>query len=963
MRNIKRLSAYIVFGVFGLILLLVGSSFINFRSMRFGNIFQKVGEAAPEMLDKAKTEVKFNLEPGITVSNAITASPKQLESVPASKATGPLRVSQVNPRYFTDDSGKAIYLTGSHTWSNLQDNGGSNPPPVFDYTAYLDFLVQNNHNFFRLWSWEQSRWTLETQDDNYWFYPLPYQRTGPGDALDGQPKYDLTKFNQAYFDRMRERIIEAGNRGVYVSIMLFDGWSIEKAKGQYSENNPWHGHPFNKNNNINGIDGDPNGNDSGEETQTLDIPAVTAIQEAYVKKVIDTVNDLDNVLYEISNESNNNSEPWQYHMINFIKSYEAGKPKQHPVGMTAVWPGGYNPDLFNSPADWISPNNSDGTAMDDPPATDGTKVVLADTDHLCGICGDRVWVWKSFTRGENPIFMDGYDGAGYGVGGVGFNFNDPQWVSLRKNLGYTLAYANRMNLIAMQPRPDLVSTRFCLANPSSGQAEYLIYLPSGGNVTVDLSETQGDLAIEWFNPGSGETTEGGKTTGGGNRSFTAPFIGDAVLYLTQVQTVTPTAQPTQSVQPTPTTQPTQTTRLFLPIVDNEGLKPPPTSTPPGSTGAFLETFDGNPDTPQPWSSPNWDIQVQSRDVSTWLNLEPMEAAHGPNCEPPPATHPTNGNYAEAVFNCHDHVMTAINAGGYGVIYLTPNQMVNFSSGEAVVRFDLSTLRTSHRDWVDLWITPFADNLALPLDLPVDLQGAPRNAVQIVMDFGDSGVFKGFIYKNFQQVPLPVADNRGYEQLITPSAKIRSPFELHISSTHIKFGMPDLNLWWVDTDIPDLGWNTGVVQFGHHSYNPTKDCQTSVLACLPDTWHWDNVAIDPATSFTMIKANRRYVLQAEAPANQMITFDAPAPADSFLRFSGIGVIEVSLNGGPFQPAIKAQSSALPGIGDYHPEHLSNYWMPIPTGTKTVEFHFSKDDFYLPSYGMIAKDFGIWSLTGD
>ena len=31
--------------------------------------------------------------------------------------------------------------------------------------------------------------------------------------------------------------------------------------------------------------------------------AITALQEAYVRKVVDTVNDLDNVLYEISNES------------------------------------------------------------------------------------------------------------------------------------------------------------------------------------------------------------------------------------------------------------------------------------------------------------------------------------------------------------------------------------------------------------------------------------------------------------------------------------------------------------------------------------------------------------------------------------------------------------------------------------------------------------------------------------
>ncbi len=34
-------------------------------------------------------------------------------------ARGPLRVLPGNPRYFTDGSGKAIYLTASHTWSNL----------------------------------------------------------------------------------------------------------------------------------------------------------------------------------------------------------------------------------------------------------------------------------------------------------------------------------------------------------------------------------------------------------------------------------------------------------------------------------------------------------------------------------------------------------------------------------------------------------------------------------------------------------------------------------------------------------------------------------------------------------------------------------------------------------------------------------------------------------------------------
>jgi hypothetical protein len=133
-----------------------------------------------------------------------------------------LHRSTQNRRYFENATGQIVYLTGSHTWSNLQDNGTVDPPPAFDYPAYLDFLTAHNHNFFRLYSWEQAKWTAEIADD-YWISPGPYQRTGSGLALDGKPKFDLSQFNQAYFDRMRQRVIDAGSRGIYVSVMLFNG--------------------------------------------------------------------------------------------------------------------------------------------------------------------------------------------------------------------------------------------------------------------------------------------------------------------------------------------------------------------------------------------------------------------------------------------------------------------------------------------------------------------------------------------------------------------------------------------------------------------------------------------------------------------------------------------------------------------------------------------------------------------
>ncbi|MGA3169014.1 MAG: hypothetical protein ABSF14_23175, partial [Terriglobia bacterium] len=92
-------------------------------------------------------------------------------------ATGPLRANPANPRYFTDGSGRAIFLTGAHTWANLQDIGMP-PVPRFDWPAYLDMMVKHNHNFMRFWHWMQAAYAPWT-DEKILFEPLPYLRPGP----------------------------------------------------------------------------------------------------------------------------------------------------------------------------------------------------------------------------------------------------------------------------------------------------------------------------------------------------------------------------------------------------------------------------------------------------------------------------------------------------------------------------------------------------------------------------------------------------------------------------------------------------------------------------------------------------------------------------------------------------------------------------------------------------------------
>jgi hypothetical protein len=393
-----------------------------------------------------------------------------------------------------------------------------------DFAAYLAFLEQHHHNFFRLWVWEAAM-NPGAKQGTIFYDPMPYQRPGPGTALDGKPQFDLTRFNPAYFERLRARVQAARDHGIYAAVMLFNGFSIE-GKGNVG-GNPWQGHPFNSKNNVNGIDGA-----SGTATHTLANPAITALQEAYVRQVIDTVNDLDNVLYEISNEDTASpaDTEWQFHLIRFIKRYEAAQPRQHPVGMTATWPG-TDDLLFQSPADWVSPAAK-------LPAGKGRKVILNDTDHSYfwiglkqdGPAAQRAWVWENFTRGNQCLFMDPYLDPSHDPGrNAPVNGKpDPYWDSLRQAMGQARRSAERMNLAAVAPHDELASTRFCLADPGT---EYLVYLPQGGEVTVDLSAAPPRMKAEWLRPIDGTVHRAEAVPGGSQQLLKAPFSGEAVLYL------------------------------------------------------------------------------------------------------------------------------------------------------------------------------------------------------------------------------------------------------------------------------------------------------------------------------------------------------------------------------------------------------------------------------------------------
>jgi hypothetical protein len=449
----------------------------------------------------------------------------------AQPTKGPLTVHPTNPRYFADSTGKPVYLTGSHTWLNLQDGAFGDHAAPFDYGGFLQFLKDYNHNFFRLWAWEGPAWVLPSSSVVQ-LDPLPFERTGPGLALDGKPKFDVTRLNPAYFARLRQRVQAAQQEDLYTAVMLFQGFSVARKSRQRKET-PWRWHPLHRDNNVNGLDGDADGDGEGYEVHTLADPQITRVQEAYVRAVVRAVGDCDNVLYEISNESHGASKEWQYHFIRFLHGLEQMTPRQHPVLMSFTWDGlpgeGTDRDLFESPAEAVAPVGDAGrrarTYRDAPPAANGTKVVIPDTDHLWGIGGDVAWVWKCFTRGLNPIFMDPYFSSPHHPEPT----LDPRWEAVRRAMGQTRALAQRLDMATMTPHNALASTGYCLAAPGS---TYVAFLPTGGRVTLDLGAATGAFGVEWIDPVTGTVSQAKDITGGtADAMLTAPFAEGAVLHL------------------------------------------------------------------------------------------------------------------------------------------------------------------------------------------------------------------------------------------------------------------------------------------------------------------------------------------------------------------------------------------------------------------------------------------------
>jgi hypothetical protein len=495
----------------------------------------------------SRHEIQIRPSRASSKDNAGVKDTEIAQMASTTRVAGPLRASG-NPNYFRDATGSVLILSGSQTWNTLQDWGSNGSRQTLDFNAFVNFLTAHGHNFTLLWRTELPKFcgfpSTANSPADLTVSPHPWLRTGPGNATDGALKFDLTKFDQRFFDRLRTRTQALSNAGIYVGVYLFTGeWlNIFRCSSD--------GYPFTGANNINGIDDGYAGGSTGTGSVTMTAPnAITRLQDAYVEKVIDTLNDLPNVLWIVSEEAPPNSTWWNNHQISHIRAYESGKQHQHPIGYAAlIGPGSSDLTLYNSNADWVAPSLRISPSTSCGSGNPACKVNINDSDHSYWEMWkdtpqqNRNYGWENFMNGNQVLFMDPYvvyypresrNLCASPTNGI-CSSPDTRWDNFRNNLGYILKYSRKLNLANATPRRELSSTGYCLAQTPSIGAEYLVYAPSGGSFTVNLSAMSGSrrLAVEWFNPSTGTTMPADPVpSGSSSQAFTPPFKGGALLYL------------------------------------------------------------------------------------------------------------------------------------------------------------------------------------------------------------------------------------------------------------------------------------------------------------------------------------------------------------------------------------------------------------------------------------------------
>ena len=203
-------------------------------------------------------------------------------------SAAPITLHPDNPHYFLWQGKPTVLITSAEHYGAVMNLD-------FDYRKYLDALAAEGMMMTRVFSgsylepdgaFNIARNTMAPAPGRF---IAPWARSDqPGFAAGGN-KFDLTRWDEAYFKRLKDFVSYAEQKGIVIEFTFFCPMYEDKQ---------WNLSPMNAKNNVNGL-----GAIGRDDVHTLDRNGgLLAVQESLTRKLVTELNAFDNVLLEICNE-------------------------------------------------------------------------------------------------------------------------------------------------------------------------------------------------------------------------------------------------------------------------------------------------------------------------------------------------------------------------------------------------------------------------------------------------------------------------------------------------------------------------------------------------------------------------------------------------------------------------------------------------------------------------------------
>jgi hypothetical protein len=446
----------------------------------------------------------------------------------AADDAGRIRPWTENPRYW-QYKGEPVLLIGGSDTVNLFNHPDSLPPDGLE--SHLDLMVSVGGNYVRN--------AMASYSEEL---PWPYWR----DKETGL--YDLNRVNPEFWQRFDDLLCMTQARDIIVQIEVWD--RFEYARGSWDVN------PYNPKNNVN-YTADEIGlpervaNHPGQRENPFfrsppdleDNPRLLAWQEAHVEKMLSISLRYGNVLYCISNETND-SEEWSRYWAKFLraKAAEAGGG----IEVTEMWDAHdlthqmhrrtFDDSELYSFVDISQNNHRTGQThwdnmqaarklVADPPRPMNNVKIYGGQRHGGGLVEGTHKLWRNVLGGcaSARFHRPGPEPGIYGAG-----LSELAQTHLRS----MDRFISDFDVFSAEPDNALLSERaeneaYCMATPGK---QYAVYFPDGGAVKLDVSAAEGPLEVRWLDIEHSAWQEAQTADGGGQFELKAPGPGQwAVL--------------------------------------------------------------------------------------------------------------------------------------------------------------------------------------------------------------------------------------------------------------------------------------------------------------------------------------------------------------------------------------------------------------------------------------------------